>query len=134
VRIGEIAAQAAVNVQTLRYYERRGLLPPPPRRGSGYRDYDATATERVRFIRHAQGLGFTLEEIGELLALRVDGGAACPDVERRARATIARVDQQLVALRRMRTVLVRLAEACQSRAPTGACPVLSAIECSKPCG
>jgi DNA-binding transcriptional MerR regulator len=128
VRIGEIAGQVSINVQTLRYYERRGLLPAPSRCPSGYRDYDAATIGRVRFIRHAQCLGFTLEEIGELLALRVDSGAACPDVERRARATIARVDQQLVALRRMRRVLVRLAGACRSRAPTGDCPVLHAIE------
>lgn len=128
MRIGEIATQAAVNVQTLRYYERRGLLPPPSRRPSGYRDYDTTAVERVRFIRRAQCLGFMLEEIAELLALRADAGAACPGVERRARATIARVDQQLIALGQMRTALVRLAETCRSRVPTGDCPVLSAIE------
>jgi DNA-binding transcriptional MerR regulator len=131
MRIGEIAARAAVNVQTLRYYERRGLLAPPARRASGYRDFDSAAVERVRFIRHAQQLGFTLGEITELLALRVEGGAACADVERRARATIARVDRQVAALRRMRTTLVRLAKACRSRAPTGDCPVLSAIERSE---
>jgi DNA-binding transcriptional MerR regulator len=134
VRIGEMAATAAVNVQTLRYYERRGLLPPPFRRASGYREYDAAAVERVRFIRHAQDLGFTLREIAELLALRVSGGSACRGVERRARETIARVDQQLVALKRMRAALLRLAEACRSRTPTGPCPILSAIERNGPHG
>ena len=132
LRIGEVAAKAAVNVQTLRYYERRGLLAAPSRRASGYRNYDSAAVERVRFIRHAQDLGFTLAEIAELLALRVSGGAACRDVERRARATVARIDQQLVAFRRMRAVLVSLAKACSSRTPTGPCPILSAIECNEP--
>jgi MerR family transcriptional regulator, copper efflux regulator len=132
MRIGEIAARIPVNVQTLRYYERCGLLPPPARRESGYRDYDVSAVGRVRFIRQAQGLGFTLEEIAQLLALRVDGGTACPDVEHRARATIARVDQQLIALKRIRAVLVRLTAACRSRTSTGQCPVIAAIEGDAP--
>jgi Hg(II)-responsive transcriptional regulator len=127
MRIGEAARGAGVNVQTLRYYERRGLLPAPERKPSGFRAYDAGTVDRVRFIKHAQALGFTLEEIGDLLALRVDARAACGSVEARAKATAARIGQRIAELDRMRTVLLRLVRACRRRAPTGDCPILEAL-------
>jgi len=80
VRIGEIAGRAGVNIQTLRYYERRGLLAPASRRESGYREYDEEDVRRVRFIRRAQDLGFTLEEIGDLLAFQADAVRSCAAV------------------------------------------------------
>jgi len=87
--IGKVASGAGVNLQTVRYYERRGLLPRPPRAASGYRQYDANAVARLRFIKRAQDLGFSLAEIGELLELRIEHGAACAAVEARAREKIA---------------------------------------------
>ena len=74
MKIGEFAHDAGVNVQTVRYYERRGLLPEPDRRPSGYREYGPDALDRLHFIKRAQELGFTLTEIRELLALRLDPG------------------------------------------------------------
>ncbi len=127
MRIGEAARGAGVNVQTLRYYERRGLLPAPERKPSGFRAYDAGTVGRVRFIKHAQALGFTLEEIGDLLALRVNARAACGSVEARAKATAARIGQRIAELDRMRTVLLRLVRACRRRTPTGDCPILEAL-------
>ena len=100
--IGELADAADVGRETVRFYERRGLLPQPPRTDSGYRNYPPESVERLRFIRRAQGLGFTLEEIAELLALRVDEVAACGTVEARARAKLTKVAQKLTDLRRMK--------------------------------
>jgi Hg(II)-responsive transcriptional regulator len=128
MRIGEAAARAAVNAQTLRYYERRGLLPAPARRRSGYREYDRGAVSRVRFIKHAQALGFTLDEIAGLLALRVDGKTACAQVEGRAEGAIGRIEKKITDLRRMRRVLTRLAAACRRQHLTGDCPILQALD------
>jgi Hg(II)-responsive transcriptional regulator len=128
MRIGQIAAGAVVNVQTLRYYERRGLLPSPPRGRSGYRDYEPDAVQRVRFIKHAQALGFTLQEIRELLALRLGSAGVCARAEARAEAAIARIDEQLVHLQRMRTMLTELAASCRRQDLTGDCPIMNVLE------
>jgi DNA-binding transcriptional MerR regulator len=128
MRIGEVAARAAVNAQTLRYYERRGLLPPPARRRSGYRDYDGGAIRVVRFIKHAQALGFTLQEIADLLALRVDEKSACAQVEERAEGAIGRIDKRIADLRQIRSVLARLAAACRRQHLTGDCPILQTLD------
>ena len=87
MRIGELGAQAGVNAQTLRYYERRGLLGPTGRAASGFREYDANAVRQVRFIRRAQDLGFTLAEIRDLLGLWADSSKSCSAVEKRQRDT-----------------------------------------------
>ncbi len=126
--IGQLAEQAGVNVQTVCYYERRGLLPQPARTGAGYRQYPPDAADRLRFIRRAQNLGFSLEEIAELLALRVKHASACAAVEARARDKIALVDRKIGELERMKRTLHRLASACEAREPTGDCPILEALE------
>jgi len=126
--IGQVARQARVRLDTLRYYERRGLLPPPPRTAAGYRQYAPETVRRVEFIKRAQGLGFTLEEIEHLLALRVTPGPGCTTAEQSARSAIARIDHQLADLQRMRRALARLADACHSQHGTDACPLLDAIE------
>lgn len=128
MRIGQIASRASVNIQTIRYYERRGLLPSPNRRSSGYRDYEPDAIEQVRFIKHAQALGFTLHEIAELLALRVRSDRTCARVEARAESAIARVDEKLTQLRRIREALTQLVAACRRQDLTGECPILHALE------
>ncbi len=125
--IGQVAQAAAVNIQTIRYYERRGLIPKPRRTPAGYRQYAEDAVDRIRFIKHAQELGFTLQEIQELLALRVQHGAACDAVERKTRAKLAIVEQKIRDLQRMRRTLQRLVHACIARRPTDDCPILEAL-------
>ena len=93
--IGQVADAADVNIQTIRYYERRGLFPTPRRTPAGYRQYADDAVARLRFIKHAQELGFSLEEIQELLGLRVRHGAACDAVERKTRQKIEVVQQRI---------------------------------------
>jgi MerR family mercuric resistance operon transcriptional regulator len=126
--IGQLAREAGVNVQTVRYYERRRLLPAPARRASGYRAYDAPALARLRFIRRAQELGFTLAEIAELLALRLDPRTTAADVKARASRKIADVDRKLRDLERIRDALTHLAGSCRGgRGPTGECPLVEAL-------
>src|SRR5712692_121453 len=126
--IGQIASAAHVNIQTIRYYERRGLFPTPRRTPAGYRQYAEDAVARLRFIKHAQELGFSLQEVQELLALRVRHGAACDVVERKTRQKIAVVQQRIRDLQRMRRTLDRLAGACAARRPTDDCPILEVLD------
>src|SRR3989454_2605881 len=100
--IGQVATAADVNVQTIRYYERRGLVASPRRTASGYRQYTDDAVARLRFIKHAQELGFSLQEIQELLGLRVRHGAACDAVERKTRQKIEVVQQKIRDFQRMK--------------------------------
>lgn len=126
--IGALARNTGAGVQTLRYYERRGLLANVSRSPTGYRRFSPTDIQRVRFIRHAQTLGFTLDEIRDLLALRVKNGRRCDSVRRAADSTRERVQERLVALRRMRTSLDSVIRACDRREDTDDCPLLSALE------
>lgn len=126
--IGQVAKAADVNVETIRYYEREGLLPEPPRTPAGYRQYTDDAIRRVRFMKRAQSLGFTLAEIGILLGLRVKRGAACRQVVAEAESAIQRIDDRIRELRRMRTVLSKLTGACRERRSLAGCPILDALE------
>ena len=126
--IGRLASRAGVNVETVRYYERRGLLPEPPRTPSGYRQYPTDAVRRIAFIKRAQALGFTLEEVSGLLELRVDPNANCDAVERRAGHAIARIDAKLEELTRMRRALTTLTDHCRHRRATEECPILESLE------
>lgn len=128
MRIGELAERADVNVQTVRYYERRGLLDDPRDRGRGYREYTDATLDRLRFIRRAQELGFTLAEIDELLALRLDRHTTAADVKARAEAKIAEIEGKLRDLERIRHALSHLAGRCRGgRGPVGDCPLLDAM-------
>ena len=126
--IGQVAAAADVNVQTLRYYERRGLVVAVRRTSAGYRQYDDDAVAKLLFIKHAQSLGFSLQEIDELLALRVRHGDACDSVERKTRQKIELVASRIRDLQRMKRTLQRLAAACVSRRATDDCPILETLE------
>lgn len=126
--IGQVAKQAGVGVETVRFYEREGLLEKPPRRPSGYRLYEPAVTARLRFIRAAKQLGFTLQEIRELLALRVESRARCSDVKRLAEAKIAEIEAKIATLQRMRRALRGLAKACDEGRPTSECPILEALQ------
>ncbi|MGQ0539387.1 MAG: MerR family transcriptional regulator [Gemmatimonadaceae bacterium] len=125
--IGQIAAAGNVNVETIRYYERRGLLPANGRTPSGYRQYSADSVRRLRFIKHAQDLGFSLAEIQELLALRVRNGSSCKAVAQKTRNKIRIVDQRITDLQRMKRTLEGLTAACDARRTTDHCPILAAL-------
>ena len=127
MRIGEVAAAASVGVQTLRYYERRGLLPQPKRQPSGQRTYGPGVVQRVRFIRRAQDLGFTLEEIDGLLGLWPDSSKSCQQVEHRAASTLKRINQKIWDLERMRGALAQYVNACRDRKSLDGCPILRAL-------
>src|SRR5436189_4522110 len=103
--ISQVATAADVNIQTIRYYERRGLFPTPRRTPAGYRQYADDAVARLRFIKHAQELGFSLNEIQGLLGLRVRHTAACEAVERKTRQKIELVQQRIGDLQRMKRTL-----------------------------
>ncbi len=125
--IGELAQRAGVHVQTVRYYERRGLLPNPRRTAAGYRQYTDDALERMRFIRRAQDLGFTLCEIADLLRLRLDHRTQAETVKRRAHAKIADIDRRVRRLTRMRQALIGLAGRCGGSERMDACPLFNAL-------
>jgi MerR family copper efflux transcriptional regulator len=127
VTIGQLAKAAGVGVETVRFYEREGLLAEPPRRRSGYRQYPREAIARIRFIRRAKDLGFTLKEITELLELRIDPDKSCADVRALAKAKIADVDAKIEDLTRIKAALETLARACRGKGPTSECPILDAI-------
>ncbi len=126
--IGALAQAADVGVETVRFYERKGLLPEPPRAPSGYRQYPRDSVDRLRFIRRAQRLGFSLHEISELLELRVDEVAACGTVEARAQEKLVEVAGKIAELRSIEAALVRLVAACEAREPTSDCPILEEFE------
>jgi Hg(II)-responsive transcriptional regulator len=125
---GLLAKRAGVGVETIRYYERIGLLPPPARSSAGYRQFPADAVDRFRFIRQAKNLGFSLQEIRELLSLRVEPEASCAEVRLRAEAKIGEIHKRVRGLQRMSAALRRLTEACAGRGSTSACPILEALE------
>jgi Hg(II)-responsive transcriptional regulator len=126
MRIGEAAAAASVTVQTLRYYERRGLLDKPKRQPSGYRAYTDETVRIVRFIKRAQELGFTLSNIEPLLRLTVEH-SPCKEVQSVARAKLTELDEKIEALEAMRRALVDLLAQCRRRNRLVCCPLLDAL-------
>jgi len=126
--IGRLAKTVGVNIQTVRYYERLKLLAPTARMLSGYRLYRTAEVQRLRFIKNAQALGFTLQEIADLLNLRVSSTARCGDVQRRAQAKLAQVESKVHDLQALAQALKGLIRACQSGQPTDRCPILKCLE------
>lgn len=126
--IGRLAAAAGVNVETVRYYQRRGLMPEPPRAPSSVRRYGTRDLARLRFIRRAQPLGFSLEEIGELLAL--EGAGACGRTLEITERKLADVRQRITALRKLEAELVVLARECRERVDSADCPTLRVLDCA----
>ncbi len=125
---GELAKIAGVNVETLRFYERKGLLPKPPRRVSGYREYPPESVARIRFIKRAKELGFTLREIKELLALRVTRGTTCADVRERAQDKVLDTQQKIADLQAIEKALKKLVSTCRGRGPANQCPILEHLD------
>lgn len=125
---GELAKRAGVNVETLRFYERKGLLPVPPRRMSGYRRYPSESVPRIRFIKRAQELGFTLGEIGELLSLRGRAGTVPADVRRRAEQKLTEIRRKIADLKAIEDALATLTSACPGEGPLDDCPILKQLD------
>jgi MerR family copper efflux transcriptional regulator len=126
--IGKLAKAVGVNIQTVRYYERRRLLSPMARKPSGYRLYGDEALRHLHFIKNAQTLGFTLHEIGELLDLRVESVARCEDVQRKAQTKLVQVKAKFRDLRALAHALQRLIQTCRAGQPTDQCPILKSLE------
>lgn len=125
--IKKTAQLAGVGVETVRFYERENLIPAPPRTESGYRQYPPEAVDRIRFIKRAQGLGFSLPEIRDLLSLTLAHGTTAADIRARAQRKIADIDQKIETLQRMRSSLERVTRACQGHGPLEECPILEAL-------
>ena len=126
--IGNLAKQANVNVQTVRYYERRRLLPQPRRTPTGYRIYPPDAVRRLHFIKSAQELGFSLKEIQELLGLRIRPGITSADIRKRAEAKVADIDQKIDTLHAMKKSLTQIINACSGCGPVSECPILDSLD------
>ena len=125
--IGTVAKRAGVPIDTIRYYEREGLLPEPLRRASGYRSYNETAIRQLRFIRRAKDLGFTLEEIRDLLALSSDRRGGVKAVRKRTEQRLASIDARIDELMRIRKGLQQSVEACPGHGDPEHCPILRAL-------
>jgi len=126
--IGSLARDAGVHVETVRYYEQRGLL-KQPRRGRGWRRYDDEALRVLRFVKRAQELGFSLDEVQELLSLRTSASErTCTQVRAAAESKLHDVDAKIRDLEAIRSTLKRLAERCPSEGPPDVCPILSALD------
>lgn len=128
ITIGTLAKRADVNIETIRYYERRGLIPKPHRRDSGYREYSDETTRRILFIKRAKDLGFSLNEIYELLSLKVTPGTTCSDVKRKAEGKMADIEGKIKILRHMKKALLKLSKECRGTGPASECPILEALE------
>lgn len=128
LKIGEVAERGGVNLQTIRYYERENLLPEPPRLSSGYRVYPNHTVRRVRFIKRAQEIGFTLAEIRELLAIRIDSARESIEVRALAQAKINDIEQKIQTLQRMKEALARITDRCPGCGPASECPILESID------
>lgn len=127
MRTGELAARAGVNAQTLRYYEGRGLLAHPPRSAAGYRSYPDEAVSVVRFVKRAQELGFSLEEIGDLLHLADGGPDDCDTARTLAQARITQLAQRISELQRMQNSLSELVATCELPPAQRSCPILATL-------
>ena len=126
--IGKVARRADVGIETIRFYEREGLIDEPPRGSSGYRHYPGSVVPRLLFIKQAKSLGFTLREIKELLSLRLDPETTCADVKQRTEVKIGDIEEKICSLQRMKKALVKLTESCSGSGPAADCPILDALD------
>jgi MerR family mercuric resistance operon transcriptional regulator len=126
--IGQLAKKADVHIETIRYYERKGLIPEPRRRESGYREYSDETANRILFIKRAKDLGFSLMEVDELLSLKISPGTTCSDVKSKAEEKIADIEGKIKTLQRMKKALVKVTKTCSGAGPASECPILEALE------
>ena len=126
--IGHLAKEAGVNLETVRYYERRGLLPKPPRSPSGYRLYPTGAAKRLRFIQRAKELGFSLRETKELLSLRGSPRTSRAEIRQRPEAKITDIQAKIQSLQSIEKTLRKLTRACGGCGPVSECPILESLD------
>ena len=125
---GKLAKAGGVNIQTIRYYERRRLLKSKAKSPSGYRLYDSEALRKLRFIKNAQTLGFTLREVGELLKLRTTSTTSCRGVQDKAQAKLMQVKEKVRELQALARTLHGLIQTCRAGQPVTGCPILTSLE------
>jgi len=126
--IGKVAKKSGVGVETVRFYERLGLIEQPPRSDGGYRKYPEETVVRIQFIKQAKRLGFTLKEIGELLMLQKSADISCGDFQRRAESKLVDVKNRIEELERIRDVLNSLIQSCSMEKSTEECPILNVMK------
>jgi MerR family mercuric resistance operon transcriptional regulator len=131
--VGKLARAAGVGVETVRFYERRGLLEQPARKGSSYRVYTPAAVTRIQFIRRAQQLGFTLNEIAELIALEESASENCDAVRGRATDKISAIQRKIDDLEAMKGALQQMLTACPGSQPLSDCPIMSCLQFDQSC-
>ena len=123
MKIGEIAKRTQIGIETIRYYEREGLLQEPERRPSGYRQYGEATVERLEYISRAKALGFTLAEIRELLELSISAHACCDHIRQRAEVKMIDIENKIRSLRKMKRSLGRILAQCKAQDSAGECPL-----------
>lgn len=128
IAISQVAKAAGVGVETVRFYERQGLLDAPTRLASGYRQYTLDAVKRIQFIRRAKELGFSLKEIRALLTLRAESTSTCADVKRQTEVKIYEIERKIEELCRMQQALMHVVNLCREDVPLSACPILDALD------
>jgi len=125
--IGQVARRAGIGIETVRFYERRGLIEDPPRTESGYRQYTEDVVSRLRFIKRAKGLGFSLKEITELLSLRLDPKTTCGDIKQKAEAKIDDIEGKIRSLKNMKKALTKLVATCSENGSARECSILETL-------
>ena len=125
--IGKIAKRAGISVETIRFYERKGLLQEPQRKESGYRQYQEDDVRKLVFIQHAKNLGFSLNEIGDLLSLQADHKSSSREVKDLAEHKLQDIEDKIRMLQRMRRTLKHLVDKCPGKGPSSECPILDAL-------
>ncbi len=126
--IGQVAKQSGVSVETVRYYEKEGLLEVPERKESGYRQFKGDTIARLSFIQQAKKLGFSLKEIGELLSITSDANTVCNDVKQLSQDKLVDIEKKIKMLQQMRKSLKKLIDVCPGQAPINDCPILDALQ------
>jgi len=124
---GQLAKRAQVNIETIRFYERKGLLPKPRRNSSGYRIYSQDSVNHIKFIKRAKTLGFFLKEISELLSLRVDSKKTCGHVKKQTETKLDEINKKIKSLRRIQKALKNMSKSCQGKGPISKCPILDEL-------
>ncbi len=135
--IGEVAREAGIGIETIRFYERKGLIKEPPRKISGYRQYPTAVVNHLLFIKTAKELGFSLKEISELLSLKLKPTGECKVIKMKAQEKIEEIEGKIRTLQKMKSILGKLTKACPGEGSTNECPILDAISIgqkSKPNG
>lgn len=128
INIGQVAKRAGVTVETIRFYEKQALIVAPKRSQAGYRQYPPDTVKRIRFIQHAKEVGFTLKDIGELLALRQEKGSSCTDIKVRTSQKLEEVDKKILDLIRIRDALRNMIMKCSGQGALSDCPILEELQ------